>query len=292
MMAPGFENGQSREEAVTVREPLVDINTESACPTEPKIQLKLGRKRLSDVNNPVDPPASDPKPQRRRLSDTAETDSQEPAAEPRPVSGRAKLKLVQPQTASASADSPKDAGGSRLDAGLSPISDQPGRTAPIADPAWIDRWIAELRSRQSLSLGIVTGLLAAVVGAMLWAAITVLTNAQIGWMAVGVAALVGVVVRTLGRGLDRSFGWLGAGLSLFSCILGNYLANCVFIAREVELPVTSVLTQINPAAIPGLMVATFHPLDVLFYGLAIWMGYRLSFRQITEAQIRQALLKA
>lgn len=289
-MAPGFENGQSREEAVTVREPLVDINTESACPAEPKIQLKLGRKRLSDVNNPVEPPASDPKPQRRRLSDTAEADSQEPAAEPRPVSGRAKLKLVQPETSSA--DSPKDTGGSRLDAGLSPISDQPRGTVPIADPAWIDRWIAELRSKQSLSLGVITGLLAAVVGAMLWAAITVLTNAQIGWMAVGVAALVGVVVRTLGRGLDRSFGWLGAGLSLFSCILGNYLASCVFIAREVGLPVTSVLTQINPAAIPSLMIATFHPLDVLFYGLAIWMGYRLSFRQITEAQIRQAQIRA
>jgi hypothetical protein len=280
-MAPGFEDRQSREETVTMREPLVDIHTEAACPAEPKIQLKLGRKRLSDVNTPADPPSSDPKPQRRRLSDMPETDAPDPVPEPAPrlVLGRQKLSAVQ-------AESPEGSSGPFPDAGMPPVTPQ------AADPAWINRWINDLRSKQNLSLAAVTGLLAAVVGAMLWAAVTVITNAQIGWMAVGVAALIGAVVRMLGRGLDRSFGWLGAGLSLFSCLLGNYLASCVFVAREVELPVLSVLTHIRAAAIPGLMIATFHPLDILFYGLAIMMGYRLSFRRITEAQVQQAQVRA
>lgn len=286
-MAPGFEDRQSREESVTMREPLVDIQTEPACPAEPKIQLKLGRKRLSDVNSPADPPSSGPKPQRRRLSDMPETGAPDPVPEPEPrlVSGRQKLSAVQ-------AESPEGSSEPLPDAGMPRASDQPQATAQVVDPAWINRWINDLRSRQNLSLAAVTGLLAAVVGAMLWAAVTVITNAQIGWMAVGVAALIGAVVRMLGRGLDRSFGWLGASLSLFSCLLGNYLANCVFVAREVELPVLSVLTHIRAAAIPGLMIATFHPLDILFYGLAIMMGYRLSFRRITEAQVQQAQVRA
>ncbi len=293
-MAAEFDNHQSHsEETVAVREPLVDINTEPTCPTEPKGQLKLGRKRLSDINinGPIDAPASDSssRPQRRRLSDVGEPDSQEPVSEPRPLSGRPRLSCVQTETAPS--ESPETPVQSHPSAGRRTIS-QSNAAAPITDPVWIDQWTAELRSKQSFSLAVVTGCLAAVVGAMLWAVVTVVTNAQIGWMAVGAAALVGAVVRTLGRGLDRSFGWLGAGLSLFSCILGNYLANCAFIAREAELPVTSVLTQINPAAIPNLMIATFHPLDIVFYGLAILMGYRLSFRQIPEAQIRQVQVKA
>ena len=108
-------------------------------------------------------------------------------------------------------------------------------------------------------------------------------------MAIGAGLLVGGVVRVFGRGLDKSFGYLGAGLSLVSCVIGNYLANCMFIAREVNLSVTSVLTQVNLAAIPKVMMAAFHPTDILFYGLAVYMGYYFSFRRITQAQISCAL---
>jgi hypothetical protein len=290
MMAAGFEDRQSHEKTVVVREPLVDINTEPACPAEPKIQLKLGRKRLTDINSPADPPSSDPKPQRRRLSEMAETDAPDPAPKPQPISGRPRLSLV--HTEPSQTPPPEGSGKSLPDAETPAASQTTRATNQAEDPAWIEHWIADLRRKQNLSFAAVTGLLAAVMGAILWAAITVITNAQIGWMAIGVATLVGAVVRTLGRGLDKSFGWLGAGLALFSCILGNYLANCVFVAREVELPVLCVLTHIRPAAIPGLMIATFRPLDILFYALAIMMGYRLSFRRITEAQIQQAQAKA
>lgn len=191
-----------------MREPLVDIHTEPDSPKEPTVQLKLGRKRLSDINGPIDSPTSDPKPQRRHLSDVGETNSQEPVPEPRPVSGRPRLSRVQTETTQS--ESPEDPGRSRLDDSMS-ASGLPSATAPATDPARIDRWIADLRSKQSLFLAAAAGSLAAVVGAMLWAAVTVITNAQIGWMAIGVAALVGVVVRTLGRGLDKSFGRLVQG---------------------------------------------------------------------------------
>ncbi|HEX7014155.1 MAG TPA: hypothetical protein VF191_01505, partial [Cyclobacteriaceae bacterium] len=35
----------------------------------------------------------------------------------------------------------------------------------------------------------------------------------------------------------------------------------------------------------SFMMSTFSPIDLLFYGLAAYEGYRFSFRQISEAEI-------
>jgi len=49
-----------------------------------------------------------------------------------------------------------------------------------------ERKLQEARDNQNLSLGVGGGIAAAVVGAIIWAIITVVTGYQIGWMAVGV----------------------------------------------------------------------------------------------------------
>jgi hypothetical protein len=42
----------------------------------------------------------------------------------------------------------------------------------------------------------------------------------------------------------------------------------------------------NPAGALGLTVAV-HPIDLVFYGIAIYGGYRFSFWRLTEARIRR-----
>jgi len=280
---PGFEDRQLGQDAVTEKEPLVDINTEPAPSSEAEIQLKPRRKRLSDTQGQAEDPQPEPKPQRRRLLEKAQTDIEEPAPECPSPRGRIRLNNTQGQVAVMEA--PADTAVVRSHDDM-PASSPPDETDLIESQpksAGIEQRIAELRARQSLPLAAAGGLLAAVVGAMVWAVITVITNYQIGWIAVGVGFLVGAVVRVLGRGTDKSFGYLGAAFALFGCLLGNHMTNCMLIARETGLSATAVLTQINPAAIPRLMIATFHPLDILFYGLALYEGYRFSFRRITEA---------
>jgi len=68
-------------------------------------------------------------------------------------------------------------------------------------------------------------------------------------------------------------------------LLGNLLSVCAIIAQQEGLPLSVVLTQLNPAAIPELLALTFHPMDLLFCGIAVYEGYRLSFRQVTEAAL-------
>ncbi len=37
------------------------------------------------------------------------------------------------------------------------------------------------------------------------------------------------------------------------------------------------------------MVATFSPIDLLFYGIAVYEGYRLSFRELTERDAEELM---
>ncbi|HET6277780.1 MAG TPA: hypothetical protein VFG08_03260 [Candidatus Polarisedimenticolia bacterium] len=147
-----------------------------------------------------------------------------------------------------------------------------------------------LKSEQNLGLGILSGSLGAAIGAALWAVITVVTGWQTGFMAIGIGFLVGYAMRTFGRGVDMPFGIAGGALSLLGCLLGNLLSVCGFISIRENLPFLSVLSQLELSGIVDLMRETFSPMDLLFYGIAVYEGYRLSFRQMTDADL-QAILK-
>jgi hypothetical protein len=144
--------------------------------------------------------------------------------------------------------------------------------------------ITEMRTRQNFSLALVGGLAAAAAGAAIWTLTPVATSHRTAWMAVGVGLLVGGAVRVLGRGTDRSFGYLGATLSVFGCLLGNLLSVCTIVAGQQGLATPTVLTHAfsNPVLIPAAMIATFHSMDLLFYGIAVYEGYRLSFRRAAK----------
>jgi len=153
------------------------------------------------------------------------------------------------------------------------------------DPAEMALVVQRLRSEQNLGLGTVAGVAAAVIGAAVWAAVTVFTHYQIGWMAVGVGFLVGLAVRTLGKGVDRVFGIVGAGLALLGCLVGNFLATCGMVAQREDLAFLEILSRLDTRIIKKLMVAAFSPMDLLFYGIAVYEGYKLSFRQVSAEEM-------
>jgi len=153
------------------------------------------------------------------------------------------------------------------------------------DEARLRRYMEELRENQNLVYGFLGGLAAAALGAALWAVITVFTEYQIGWMAVGVGALVGYAVRRFGRGVDVQFGVLGAVLALAGCVAGNLLSVVGFVAREEGLPFFQMLLALNPEVAVELLRATFDGVDLLFYGLAIYAGYRFSIRTLSEEEL-------
>jgi len=148
-----------------------------------------------------------------------------------------------------------------------------------------------LHDEQNLLMGGLTGLFAALAGAGVWAAVTVATEYQIGWMAVGIGFLVGYAVRLVGKGIAPVFGAVSAALSLLGCAAGNLLTFTWFISSAEGLSFMEVATQLNVAIVVEILSSTFEVMDILFYGLAAYFGYKTAFRQITQADLDRALGK-
>lgn len=155
---------------------------------------------------------------------------------------------------------------------------QPPPSTPSVDAQAYARLLAD----QNLLLGIVSGLVAAVIGAAIWAVVTVATKYQIGWMAVGIGFLVGFAVRAMGKGVTPIFGVAAALLSLVGCLLGNLFSACGFLAASESISTTTAITSAlgNPDMALDLLKATFSPMDLLFYGIAAYEGFKFSFQRV------------
>jgi hypothetical protein len=165
----------------------------------------------------------------------------------------------------------------------------PNENDPEIDPAMIEVAFQKFEAEQSMVGGLLAGAVAALVGAGVWALVTVLTGYQIGFMAIGVGFLVGLAVQFFGKGINKIFGVMGAALALIGCLLGNYFTIVHFVGEAEGLGFFDTLTKINPAAIPELMAITFSPMDLVFYGIAVYEGFKLSFRKITEEELHAAI---
>ena len=153
------------------------------------------------------------------------------------------------------------------------------------DPTLLQYTLENLSSEQNLFLGVLAGAVAAVVGAALWAVVTITTGYQIGYMAVVVGFFVGFAMRQFGKGTDQVFGVVGAVLALLGCGLGNLFSACAVLSQQEGVPFFEVLSLLDLEIISELMAATFSPVDLLFYGIAIYEGYKLSFRQLTAQDL-------
>jgi hypothetical protein len=154
-----------------------------------------------------------------------------------------------------------------------PVSPQinMGRTQPP---------IALVENDENVLFGVIAGIIAAAIGAILWALITYWTKFQIGWMAVGVGLLVGFAIRWLGKGKSIKFGIIGAALALLGCLAGNVLATCIWASREYHVSIFKVLSVLDFQLMIDILKTGFSLIDLLFYAIAIYEGYRFSFTKV------------
>lgn len=137
-----------------------------------------------------------------------------------------------------------------------------------------------LRMEQRLIPGILAGLGMGVAGAIVWGIITITTGFQIGYLALAIGAAVGFTIRKTGKGIDPIFGYWGAGIALFSVMLGNFFSAMGFLAGSVGLGYAETLLRFDYGYLLAIMQETFSPMDLVFYGIAVYEGYKFSFREI------------
>lgn len=154
-------------------------------------------------------------------------------------------------------------------------------TTPIA-PGISEETMARFKSEQNYKMALISGLVVGVIGAILWGVITVVTEYQIGYMAIAIGAGVGYSMRYFGKGMDQIFGITGAIIAVLSCVLGNFLSTIGFIANAENLSYVDTLLKFDYAQFIPLLTETFQPMDLLFYGFAAYEGYKFSFRVFEE----------
>ena len=130
----------------------------------------------------------------------------------------------------------------------------------------------------NLPAALLAGVAAALIGAVLWAIITVQTKTQIGFMAIGVGLAVGWAVRRFGHGREPVYAVLGGALALIGCVLGNLFSASAFLAASEGTSIMSELGTVlaDAGLISRLMQATFNPMDLLFYAIAVYEGFKLA----------------
>jgi hypothetical protein len=164
------------------------------------------------------------------------------------------------------------------------VQDAPGQTS--LDQTKVQNLMQRLKAEQSMPLALAAGVVAALVGATIWAIVTVMSGGiQIGYMAVGVGFLVGYSVRFLGKGIERPFQYVGAICALLGCLLGNYFAMAGFAAQQMHADFFTVISHIPLDKALAVMQDTFQPIDLLFYAIAVYAGFRFSLKRITPAEL-------
>jgi hypothetical protein len=147
----------------------------------------------------------------------------------------------------------------------------------------------ELIAAQNMPMALVYGGLAMVISALVWAAITYLISMEIGWIAIGAGWLVGTAVKKGGNGVNLKFGILGGVLAFLAVFMGKYFAIIAIVSKEYAIPLMDVLTEATFGEVMEVLKDTFSPYDLLFYGFAIYEGFRFAFSPLEDLLVQARL---
>lgn len=164
-------------------------------------------------------------------------------------------------------------------------------TAPAPDDAAIDpmllqRYLQNVRDNQNLMMGILGGAAGALLGAVIWAIIAAVAHLNIGFIAIAVGFLAGYGVRYLGKGIDVQFAIVGSICAALGVAAGQILAVCIFAAKEYQTSVFTIIGNLDPATMKEMLLIDFSPMDLFFYGIALWAGFKYAKRIITPDEVK------
>lgn len=144
--------------------------------------------------------------------------------------------------------------------------------------------VEQLKSAQNFALAIPAGIAAALVGAVVWALVVVQTNTKLGIIAVAIGYGVGWAIKKTGHGIEPKFGYLGAACAAFGWALGTLLTDISLLAHVQNISFQQAALGLDANGLVNLVSATADPMDALFLGIAVYEGYKFSFKYRLKKQ--------
>ncbi len=156
-----------------------------------------------------------------------------------------------------------------------------GTSAPASGPG---------AERSKVVPSLAAGLVAALVGAILWAVIAKITTYELGFVALGIGLIVGAAMAAAGA--NRA--WLpiaGGALAVLGCLLGKFflLDYAVSDASETSLTGAFSLMLKNPDLTWADYRELFGVMDILFVALAGYEGWQFTRLGVQRAEARSVV---
>ena len=117
-------------------------------------------------------------------------------------------------------------------------------------------------------VGVLTGIVAAFIGAAIWAGIDAATSGRHSQVALVIGAVVGFGVRKTGRWKDGTAGIAAAALAILGCFLGDLAGGVLFEAHASGASLSDAFSQ---NSISDLV--SFSALDGVMYAIAAVVAF-------------------
>ena len=134
-------------------------------------------------------------------------------------------------------------------------------------------------SRQNLPTGILAGVGAMLAGTVLW--ILVAQKYQVSWMSIVVAFGIASATKYAGKVTVWWPGAINAILALIAAIIGN-LATAVYIVSKRGKTPGEIMAGMDVGTAVTFLKALSGPVGIVFYALAIYVGFWFSFTHIPK----------
>lgn len=133
--------------------------------------------------------------------------------------------------------------------------------------------IMEEGRKGNVFAALLAGLFSCIVVSSVWALITV--NAEKQWLFMGIFAglAVGWFVKIVSGGNNSTIGVIGAFFALFSCVLGDFLTNIGFIAKNEGMTYFQTLGTLDFSYFFEIAFLDFDFFSIMIYGLAAIEGW-------------------
>jgi len=143
--------------------------------------------------------------------------------------------------------------------------------------------------KQNIPLGICAGVACGIICAITWAAITVSTGWQIGYLAWAIGGAIGLAMWVSGRGMESTYGTYAAIIALCAIVLGNLLVLPIYVAHTNDVGYLQAIDVLSFEDVKEYLIGGFNIIDLVFYSIAALAAYRLSYKEL-ETQVQKGLV--
>jgi hypothetical protein len=140
-----------------------------------------------------------------------------------------------------------------------------------------------LLSEQNFQAAVISGSIATILAAGIYAAIIVVAGYSVSFMAIALGAIVGLTIQFLGRGIESKFVILASVLAVIGCILGNFFAGLILFARQFGESASEIAARVTLDSIIEFTAATFNPADLVYWLIAVAAASYFAKRPLSRA---------